>query len=125
MRRLMVMPMRILITNPAACAHTVALFKLPINWDFTRIPLADAVIELALSPKSFRISAIDAASTVRDGHFGDIPLTSRCAHQGAAKLGHGVDMIFHTITRVISRSTVFTRCHQISQVLRAQNKWLP
>ena len=42
------------------------------------------------------ISAIDAAlTTVRDGHFGDIPADIKDAHyQGAAKLGHGVGYDF-------------------------------
>ena len=87
------------LANPAACAHTVAAVQAADQLGFpeARIPLADAVIELALSPKSNSgISAIDAAlTTVRDGHFGDIPADIKDAHyQGAAKLGHGVGYDF-------------------------------
>ena len=100
MRRLMVIAYEdIGLANPAACAHTVAAVQAANQLGFpeARIPLADAVIELALSPKSNSgISAIDAAlTTVRDGHFGDIPADIKDAHyQGAAKLGHGVGYDF-------------------------------
>lgn len=59
-----------------------------------RIPLADAVIELCLSPKSNSgITAIDEAiSQVRQGGFGEVPDHLKDAHyKGAAKLGHGND----------------------------------
>ncbi|MFC2685117.1 MAG: recombinase RarA, partial [Limosilactobacillus oris] len=62
-----------------------------------RIPLADVVIELCLSPKSNSgISAIDRALTqVKQGGFGDVPAYLKDAHyKGAAKLGHGVDYQF-------------------------------
>lgn len=62
-----------------------------------RIPLADAVIELCLSPKSNSgITAIDAALTqVRQGGFGDVPNHLKDAHyKGATKLGHGNDYQF-------------------------------
>ncbi|MBB1097983.1 replication-associated recombination protein A [Limosilactobacillus sp. STM2_1] len=62
-----------------------------------RIPLADAVIELCLSPKSNSgITAIDEAlSQVHQGGFGDVPDHLKDAHyKGAAKLGHGVDYDF-------------------------------
>lgn len=100
MRRLMVIAYEdIGLANPAACAHTVSAVQAADQLGFpeARIPLADAVIELALSPKSNSgISAIDAAlTTVRNGHFGDIPDDIKDAHyQGAAKLGHGVGYDF-------------------------------
>lgn len=59
-----------------------------------RIPLADAVIELCLSPKSNAgITAIDAAiAQVKQGGYGDVPPYLKDAHyKGAAKLGHGLD----------------------------------
>ena len=62
-----------------------------------RIPLADVVIELCLSPKSNSgISAIDRALTqVKQGGYGDVPAYLKDAHyKGAAKLGHGVDYQF-------------------------------
>ncbi len=57
-----------------------------------RIPLADAVILVATSPKSNTgSSAIDAAiSDIRGGKVGTIPDDLRDSHySGAAKLGHG------------------------------------
>ena len=59
-----------------------------------RIPLANAVIELALSPKSnTAILSIDAAlSDVRQGKSGNIPSHLQDAHyQGAQKLGRGTN----------------------------------
>ena len=65
-----------------------------VGFPEARIPLADAVIELCLSPKSNSgINAIDEALTqVRQGGFGDVPAHLKDAHyKGAAKLGHGID----------------------------------
>ncbi|MFC6260411.1 replication-associated recombination protein A [Levilactobacillus fujinensis] len=59
-----------------------------------RIPLADAVIELCLSPKSNSgILAMDAAlADVMNGHNGAVPDRLKDAHySGAKKLGHGTD----------------------------------
>jgi len=58
-----------------------------------RIPLAVAVTELALSPKSnSAYSALDAAlSDIRKGNTGDIPAHLKDAHySGATKIGRGV-----------------------------------
>ena len=65
-----------------------------IGFPEARIPLADVVIELCLSPKSNSgINAIDEAlAQVRQGGFGDVPAHLKDAHyKGAAKLGHGLD----------------------------------
>ncbi|WP_338209996.1 replication-associated recombination protein A [Lactiplantibacillus paraxiangfangensis] len=100
MRRLMVIAYEdIGMANPPACAHTVMAVQAADQLGFpeARIPLADAVIELALSPKSNSgINAMDAAlTTVRKDHYGDIPADLKDAHyQGAAKLGHGVGYDF-------------------------------
>lgn len=62
-----------------------------------RIPLADAVIELCLSPKSNSgITAIDEAlAQVNAGGYGEVPDHLKDAHyKGAAKLGHGTDYAF-------------------------------
>jgi len=59
--------------------------------------LADAVIELCLSPKSNSgIAAIDAAlDDVTNGHSGIVPDHLKDAHYaGAKKLGHGTDYKF-------------------------------
>ncbi|MBB1063050.1 replication-associated recombination protein A [Limosilactobacillus fastidiosus] len=62
-----------------------------------RIPLADVVIELCLSPKSNSgISAIDSAlEQVKAGGVGEVPNHLKDAHyKGAHKLGHGNDYLF-------------------------------
>lgn len=62
-----------------------------------RIPLADVVIELCLSPKSNSgISAVDSAlEQVRAGGTGDVPDHLKDAHyKGASKLGHGNDYLY-------------------------------
>lgn len=62
-----------------------------------RIPLADVVIELCLSPKSNSgIAAVDEAlNQVRAGGVGDIPAHLKDAHyKGASTLGHGNNYIY-------------------------------
>ena len=62
-----------------------------------RIPLANAVIELALSAKSnSAISAIDAAlADIRTKKVDSIPANLKDAHySGAKKLGHGVNYLY-------------------------------
>ena len=62
-----------------------------------RIPLADVVIELCLSPKSNSgISAVDSAlEQVRAGGTGEVPDHLKDAHyKGASKLGHGTNYLF-------------------------------
>lgn len=84
------------LANPSACQRTVAAVTAAehLGLPEARIPLADAVIELTVSPKSNSgVSAIDAAlSDIHDGKIGDVPDHLRDAHyKGAAKLGRGVD----------------------------------
>lgn len=96
-RRLMVIAYEdIGLANPPACQRTVAAVQAALHLGLPegRIPLADAVIELCLSPKSNSgISAIDEAlAQVETGGVGDIPKALKDAHyKGAAKLGHGTD----------------------------------
>ena len=83
------------LANPNACAHAVQAITAAekIGLPEARIPLAQAVIELCLSPKSnSAIMAIDAAlADVRAGNYGDVPDHLRDAHyQGAKKLGRGI-----------------------------------
>lgn len=83
------------LANPNACAHSVQAITAAekIGLPEARIPLAQAVIELCLSPKSnSAIMAIDAAlADVRAGNYGDVPDHLRDAHyQGAKKLGRGI-----------------------------------
>ncbi len=87
------------LANPPATAHTVSAVTAAqqLGLPEGRIPLADAVIELCLSPKSDSgTSAVDSAlADVNAGKSGDIPAHLKDAHyKGAAKLGHGVNYQF-------------------------------
>lgn len=96
-RRLMVIAYEdIGLANPGACSRTVTAVQAAerIGFPEARIPLANTVIDLCLSPKSnSSISAIDAAiSDIRNGNSGDVPDHLKDSHySGASKLGRGVD----------------------------------
>lgn len=84
------------LANPPAVQRAITAIQAAekIGLPEARIPLADTVIELALSPKSNSgIQAIDAAlERIDQGSFGEIPNWLKDVHyQGAKKLGHGVD----------------------------------
>jgi putative ATPase len=84
------------LANPQAGARTLAAIETAERLGFpeARIPLANAVIELCLSPKSnSAIKAIDAAlSDIRKGITGDVPDHLKDAHyKGAKDLGRGID----------------------------------
>ena len=84
------------LANPAGASRAVLAVQAAekLGLPEARIPLANAVIELALSPKSnTAISSIDAAlSDVRQGKSGKIPSHLQDAHyQGAQKLGRGMN----------------------------------
>lgn len=87
------------LANPNAAAHAVQAITAAekIGLPEARIPLANAVIELCLSPKSnSAITAIDEAlADVSKGNYGEIPAYLRDAHyQGAKKLGRGIGYKF-------------------------------
>lgn len=87
------------LANPAVAARTITAIDTAEKLGFpeARIPLANAVIELALSPKSnSAYTAVDAAlADVRKGGTGDVPDHLKDAHyKGAEKLGHGVDYVY-------------------------------
>ena len=87
------------LANPAVAARAVTAIQAALQLGFpeARIPLANAVIELALSPKSnAAITAVDAAiSDVRKGATGDVPAHLKDSHySGAKQLGHGVDYVY-------------------------------
>ncbi|WP_148574924.1 replication-associated recombination protein A [Nocardioides caldifontis] len=76
------------LTTAVAAAQAVQLIGMPE----ARLNLAQAVIALAVAPKSNAvITAIDAASAdVRAGKIGPVPAHLRDAHYGGSKkLGHG------------------------------------
>lgn len=84
------------LANPQAGPRAVAAVQAAERLGFpeARIPLAVAIVELALSPKSnTAYKALDAAlSDIRSGKSGDIPAHLKDAHYtGAAKLGRGID----------------------------------
>ncbi|TGE74420.1 replication-associated recombination protein A [Weissella confusa] len=87
------------LANPAVAARAVTAIEAAEKLGFpeARIPLANATIELALSPKSnSAYTAIDAAlADVRKGGTGDVPDHLRDTHyKGAEKLGHGVEYVY-------------------------------
>ncbi len=84
------------LANPQAGARTLAAIETAERLGFpeARIPLANAVIELCLSPKSnSAIMAIDAAlSDIQKGIGGEVPDHLKDAHfKGAKELGRGID----------------------------------
>lgn len=84
------------LASPQAGARTLAAIETAerIGFPEARIPLANAVIELCLSPKSnSAIMAIDTAlADIRKGLSGEVPIHLKDAHyQGAKELGRGID----------------------------------
>ena len=84
------------LASPQAGARTLAAIETAerIGFPEARIPLANAVIELCLSPKSnSAIMAIDAAlADIRSGLSGEVPDHLKDAHyKGAKELGRGID----------------------------------
>ncbi|EPZ7930602.1 replication-associated recombination protein A [Listeria monocytogenes] len=96
-RRMLVMAYEdIGLASPQAGAHTLAAIQAAekVGFPEARIPLANAVIELCLSPKSnSAIMAIDAAlADIRQGKSGEVPDHLRDGHySGAEKLGRAID----------------------------------
>jgi putative ATPase len=87
------------LANPQAGARTLAAIETSerIGFPEARIPLANAVIELCLSPKSnSAIMAIDEAlQDIRKGNIGEVPTHLRDAHyKGASELGRGTDYLY-------------------------------
>lgn len=87
------------LASPQAGARTLAAIQTAerIGFPEARIPLANAVIELCLSPKSNSaiIAIDDALSDIRKGISGEIPDHLKDAHyQGAKTLGRGIDYLY-------------------------------
>ena len=84
------------LANPAAAERAMTAIQAAqmVGLPEARIPLANAVIELALSPKSN--SAIDnALSDIRNKKIDSIPANLKDAHySGAKKLGHGINYLY-------------------------------
>lgn len=99
-RRLMVIAYEdIGLANPSAASRTVTAIQASEKLGFpeARIPLANVVVDLCLSPKSnSSYAAIDAAlQDVRAGKSGDVPDHLKDSHySGAKELGRGVDYLY-------------------------------
>ncbi|GIN89725.1 replication-associated recombination protein A [Siminovitchia terrae] len=84
------------LANPQAGPRALAAVQTAekIGFPEARIPLANAVIELCLSPKSnSAYKAMDEAlSDIRSGKSGEVPLHLKDSHyKGAKSLGRGID----------------------------------
>ncbi|MEK3807835.1 replication-associated recombination protein A [Bacillus sp. FSL H8-0547] len=84
------------LASPQAGARTLAAIEATerLGLPEARIPLANAVIELCLSPKSnSAYKALDAAlADIRSGKSGEVPDHLKDSHyKGAGKLGRGID----------------------------------
>lgn len=96
-RRLMVIAYEdIGLANPSACARAVEAINAAnkVGLPEARIPIADTIIELSLSPKSNSgIKAIDSAiKRIKSGNYGEIPNYLKDSHySGAKKLSHGIE----------------------------------
>ncbi len=99
-RRLMVIAYEdIGLANPAAASRTVSAVTAAEKLGFpeARIPLANSVVDLCLSPKSNSThTAIDAAlEDIRKGNAGEVPDHLRDNHyQGAEKLERGIGYLY-------------------------------
>ncbi|WP_243386218.1 replication-associated recombination protein A [Bacillus kexueae] len=87
------------LANPQAGQRTLAAIEAAerVGFPEARIPLANAVIELSLSPKSnSAYLAIDhALKDLKLGVTGEVPLHLKDAHyKGATQLGRGVDYLY-------------------------------
>lgn len=87
------------LANPQAGIRTLSAIEAAerVGFPEARIPLANAVIELCLSPKSnSAYKAIDKALLdLRNGFSGEIPAHLRDAHyKGAKQLGRGIDYLY-------------------------------
>ncbi|MBI0107355.1 replication-associated recombination protein A [Lactobacillus sp. W8089] len=87
------------LANPAVCQRAVLACQVAtqVGLPEARIPLADTVIELCLSPKSNSgITAIDAAlKDLKNGHGGSIPNNLKDTHyKGAHQLNHGQNYLY-------------------------------
>ncbi|EFV77448.1 replication-associated recombination protein A [Cytobacillus oceanisediminis] len=87
------------LASPQAGARTLAAIETAerIGFPEARIPLANAVIELCLSPKSnSAYTALDSAiADIRAGKSGEVPHHLKDAHyKGAKELGRGIGYLY-------------------------------
>jgi putative ATPase len=87
------------LASPQAGARTLAAIETSerIGFPEARIPLANAVIELCLSPKSNSavLAISEAISDIQNGNIGEVPDHLRDAHyKGAQELGRGIGYLY-------------------------------
>ncbi|WP_078545432.1 replication-associated recombination protein A [Litchfieldia alkalitelluris] len=87
------------LANPQAGGRALDAIMVAerVGFPEARIPLANIVVELCLSPKSnSAYKALDAAiDDIRNGKMGEIPDHLKDAHySGAAKLGRGIEYLY-------------------------------
>ncbi|WP_174234336.1 replication-associated recombination protein A [Bacillus sp. V59.32b] len=87
------------LANPQAGPRALSAVEAAERLGFpeARIPLANSVVELCLSPKSnSAYTAMDAAlADIRSGNSGDVPDHLKDAHyKGAKDLGRGLDYLY-------------------------------
>jgi putative ATPase len=87
------------LASPQAGARTLAAIETAerIGFPEARIPLANAVIELCLSPKSNSavIAISEALADIQKGNIGEVPDHLRDAHyKGAKELGRGIGYLY-------------------------------
>ncbi|PAE38527.1 replication-associated recombination protein A [Bacillus sp. 7884-1] len=87
------------LASPQAGARTLASIETSerIGFPEARIPLANAVIELCLSPKSNSavIAISEALADIQKGNIGEVPDHLRDAHyKGAKELGRGIGYLY-------------------------------
>jgi putative ATPase len=87
------------LASPQAGARTLAAIETSerIGFPEARIPLANAVIELCLSPKSNSavIAISEALADIQKGNIGEVPDHLRDAHyKGAKELGRGIGYLY-------------------------------
>jgi putative ATPase len=87
------------LASPQAGARTLAAIETSerIGFPEARIPLANAVIELCLSPKSNSavIAIGEALADIQKGNIGEVPDHLRDAHyKGAKELGRGIGYLY-------------------------------
>lgn len=84
------------LANPGACSRTVSAVQAAekLGLPEARIPLAQTVIDLCLSPKSNSayLGIDNALADIRQGNIGEVPSHLKDSHyQGAKELGRGID----------------------------------
>lgn len=108
-----------ILTTAVSAAQAVAMVGMPE----ARIILSEAVIAVAVAPKSNRayLAIDEALRDIRQGKGGPVPMHLRDAHySGAQALGHGVDYIYaHDVPHHVAAQ------HYLPEDLRGTSYYRP